>query len=87
MASLDITSGFPIDFRAVFLLGGSGQGTSGIVVDNVADVVPTWLASTAYALNTLIVDSNGNVQQCTKAGTSKSGSHPVWSTAVNATND
>ena len=61
-----------LGFRRAFQLGGSGQGTSAIVVDNVADVVPTWEAGTAYALNTLIVDSNGNVQECTPLARRKS---------------
>jgi hypothetical protein len=83
MASLDITSVFPSGFRSVFQLPPtSGQGTSAIVVDNVGDVVPTWLASTAYVVGSLIVDSNGNVQLCSNAGTSKAGAHPSWSTTV-----
>jgi hypothetical protein len=65
----------------VVQLGGSGEDTTGIVVDNVADVVPTWLATTAYALNDLIVDSNGNVQQVTTAGTSGA-TRPNWSTTI-----
>ena len=87
IASLDITSAFPIDFRVALQLGGSGSGTTAIVVDNVVDVTPIWLATTAYAVNNSIVDSNGNVQQCTTAGTS-GGSHPAWSTTVGGvTND
>lgn len=85
VASFDITSAFPIDFHAVFPLGGSGLGTTAIVVDNVADVVPRWQASTAYALDTLIVDSNGNVQQCTTPGTSRGSGRPTWNTTVEST--
>jgi hypothetical protein len=58
-------------------------GTSGIVIDNVNN--PSWAASTAYALGALIVDSNGNVEECTTAGTSKSGTHPTWNTTVGDT--
>ena len=47
IGSLDITSAFPIAFRQAVQLADSGEGTSGIVVDNVADVVPTWEAGTA----------------------------------------
>jgi len=39
-----------------------------------------WAASTAFALGNQIKDSNGNVQQCTQAGTTGSGSHPTWQT-------
>jgi hypothetical protein len=86
MASLDITLGFPSEFRSVFQLSlASGQGTSAIVVDNVADVVPTWRPSTAYPSNTLIVDSNHNVQLClcVLGGTSGTGP-PAWNTAVDS---
>lgn len=43
----------------------------------------TWLASHAYALRAEILDSNGNIQAVTAAGTSKAGAHPVWSTTIN----
>jgi hypothetical protein len=48
----------------------------------------TWKASHAYSVGTEIVDSNGNIQLVTTAGTSKAGTHPTWSTTVNNnTND
>lgn len=39
-----------------------------------------WLASTSYALNTVIVDTNGNYEKATTAGTSNSSSvgPPAW---------
>ena len=42
-----------------------------------------WVASHAYALATSIIDSNGNIQVVTTAGTSKAGAHPVWATTIN----
>lgn len=45
---------------------------------------PVWASSHAYAIGNLIVDSNGNIQRCTTAGTS-GGSHPSWATTLNTT--
>jgi len=42
---------------------------------------PAWAASTAYTAGQLIVDSNGNLQKCTTAGTSGT-SNPVWNQTV-----
>jgi phage gp36-like protein len=43
-----------------------------------------WAASTAFAVGALIIDSNGNVQQCTTAGTSGSAT-PAWPTVRGTT--
>lgn len=45
----------------------------------------TWQASHTYALNTEIVDSNGNIQLVTTAGTSRTVAqgHPTWQTTIN----
>jgi hypothetical protein len=43
---------------------------------------PAWQASHVYSVNTEILDSNGNVQAVTTAGTSKSGTHPNWKTNI-----
>jgi hypothetical protein len=43
---------------------------------------PAWQASHAYAAGTSILDSNGNVQWASNAGTSKAGAHPVWSAVI-----
>jgi phage gp36-like protein len=43
-----------------------------------------WAASTAYSVGFLILDPNGNVQQCTTAGTSGT-SAPTWPTIRGAT--
>ncbi|MGB9512434.1 MAG: C25 family cysteine peptidase [Candidatus Acidiferrum sp.] len=45
--------------------------------------VAQWAASTAYAVGTRIVDSNGNIEQVVTAGTSGT-AHPTWSTTVGA---
>lgn len=45
---------------------------------------PQWVASTVYAVGTLIVDSNGNTQKVTTAGTSGL-SAPTWNRTLNAT--
>ena len=44
----------------------------------------TWLASHVYALGAAIIDSNGNIQVVTTAGTSKAAPHPVWQTTIYA---
>lgn len=44
---------------------------------------PTWQASTAFAQYAVIIDGNGNVEQCTVAGTSGA-APPVWPTTVGA---
>ena len=47
------------------------------------DAHPAWIASNPYALGFAMLDSNGNVQVVTRAGTSKTGTHPTWSTTIN----
>ena len=44
---------------------------------------PAWVASNVYAANAEIVDSNGNVEWTKAGGTSKAGTAPPWSAAVN----
>lgn len=46
---------------------------------------PAWIARNPYALHFAIIDSNGNVQVVTTAGTSKPGNHPKWSKTINGT--
>ncbi len=43
----------------------------------------TWLASHVYTAGIAIIDSNGNIQVVTTAGTSKAGAHPAWATTIN----
>ena len=45
---------------------------------------PAWSASVARAVGAIIVDSNGNLERCSTAGTSGTGT-PTWSTSLNAT--
>ncbi len=45
---------------------------------------PSWAATTAEVIGNLIVDSNGNIQRCTTAGTSGT-TAPAWAAALNAT--
>lgn len=46
---------------------------------------PAWATGTSYSVGNMIVDSNGNIQRCTTAGTSSGGAHPVWPTTVGQT--
>ena len=41
----------------------------------------SWTAHQPYSVATIILDSNGNVQRCTTAGTSGA-THPIWATNV-----
>ena len=43
---------------------------------------PAWQANNAYAAGAEILDTNGNVQWASNAGTSKAGAHPVWNAAI-----
>ena len=48
----------------------------------------TWIASHAYSLNTVLLDTNKNIQLVITAGTSRTGAHPNWNVNVNGvTND
>ena len=58
--------------------------TSGIVVDNAFISAPLWQASHAYSLNTLITDTNGNVEKATTAGTSGA-TQPTWNVNITGT--
>ena len=45
---------------------------------------PAWAAGTAKVIGNLIVDSNGNIQRCTTAGTTGA-SAPAWAATLNST--
>ena len=45
-----------------------------------SSVTAPWVASHSYAQYKEVLDSNGNVEVATTAGTSGSGSHPAWPT-------
>ena len=79
------------------LTGGvTWEGFNGIIYTIVADTgnwwryiantgsITNWAASTVYNLGALVIDSNGNTQQCTTAGTSGTTS-PVWANSVGTT--
>lgn len=51
---------------------------------NAPSIYPSWAASTWYAPLFVILDSNGNLQQLTTAGTT-AGSPPTWATSVGVT--
>ena len=57
-------------------------GTSGALTET---TTPAWLASHAYSLGALVVDTNGFIEKCTTAGTSGSGGHPSWNITWNGT--
>src|SRR5207302_501515 len=43
-----------------------------------------WVTNKVYGLNNRVIDSNGNVEIVTVAGTSGGPTHPVWSTVPGA---
>ncbi len=49
--------------------------------------VTQWTASTAFMVGQHITDSNGDIEIVTAAGTSKSGTHPIWAAAGGTTAD
>ncbi len=44
-----------------------------------------WQPLTAYALHAEVLDTNGNIEVVTTAGTSKAGAHPIWPANPNGT--
>jgi len=74
----------PLTITELGLFGNTGSAAFPAAVGTAN---PAWTASHAYTVGNLIVDSNGNIQRCTTAGTS-GGSHPAWATTIgNTTND
>ena len=56
-----------------------------LVIANLTPIVSVpWVASHGYALGVQILDTDGNVQQCTVAGTSGPGA-PAWNQSVGGT--
>ena len=55
--------------------------SSGNIQTATAITLPNWAATTVYVVGNLVLDSNGNTQRCTTAGTS-GGSAPAWSTVL-----
>jgi hypothetical protein len=84
LASTDYAAN-PITIQELGLFGNTG-GASFPAATGTGN--PSWTASHAYSVGNLIVDSNSNIQRCTTAGTSGSGSHPTWATTIgNTTSD
>ena len=44
-----------------------------------------WASATNHNVGDTIMDSNGNIQYCLIAGTTKTGSHPAWTTGLGNT--
>lgn len=63
------------------ITGTNGTGSTLVVSLN---YTTTWLALTGETVGNIIVDSNSNLQRCVVSGTTKSGTHPTWQTAVGA---
>lgn len=90
------------NFQGGITIDGNVQWTNrGTTVENWGIVAPTtaltptqgaafnanWAANTFYSIASVVIDSNGNLQQVTTAGTSGSGA-PTWATVVgNTTTD
>ena len=65
--------------------GQSCIDSNGNIQTATAITLSSWQASHAYTSQNLIVDSNGNTQRCTTAGTSGTPTAPTWATTVGAT--
>jgi hypothetical protein len=75
----------PLTIQELGLFGNTGSASFPAAVGTAN---PTWTTSTSESVGNLIVDSNGNIQRCTTAGTTGSGSHPSWATTIgNTTTD
>lgn len=70
-----------ITVQEVGLFANSGSAAMPAAIGTAS---PNWAASATVSVGDLIVDSNGNLQRCTTAGTSGA-SAPAWSTSVAAT--
>jgi hypothetical protein len=73
----------PLTIQELGFFGNTSPG-AGSFPAAVGTTNPIWAASHAYNIGNLIVDSNGNIQRCTTAGTS-GGAHPTWAATINAT--
>jgi len=58
--------------------------SNGNIETATAITLPIWAGTTAYVAGNLVLDSNGNTQRCTTAGTSGA-SAPAWPTALGGT--
>jgi hypothetical protein len=71
----------PLTIQELGLFGNTGSAN---VPAAVGTANPAWTNGHGYSVGDLIVDSNGNVQRCTTAGTS-GGSAPSWATTISST--
>jgi len=71
----------PLTITELGLFGNTGSASFPAAVGTAN---PAWAAAHAYTIGNLIVDSNGNIERCTTAGTS-GGSHPAWPTTIGNT--
>jgi hypothetical protein len=71
----------PLTIAELGLFGNTG---SAIFPAAIGTTNPSWAAAHAYTVGNLIVDSNGNIQRCTTAGTS-GGTAPAWASTSAAT--
>ena len=73
-----LVTGDALDFFTSALVSGCETLTATVTNKTLTNVL-VWQATTAYAVGELVIDSNGNVQQATSAGTTGS-SAPTWLT-------
>lgn len=71
----------PLTIQELGLFGNTGSANFPAAVGTANS---SWTNAHAYTVGNLIVDSNGNIQRCTTAGTSGA-SHPTWATTISST--
>lgn len=71
----------PLTIQELGLFGNTGSADFPAAVGTSN---PAWTNGHGYSVGDLIVDSNGNIQRCTTAGTS-GGSAPSWATTISST--
>jgi hypothetical protein len=72
----------PLTIQELGLFGNTGSASFPAAVGTAN---PNYANSTGYSIGNLVVDSNGNIQRCTTAGTSMSSGHPTWATTIGST--
>lgn len=58
---------------------------NGNIEQATAITLPAWVAANPYTSGNLILDTNGNTQRVTTAGTSGTPTHPVWPLVIGGT--
>jgi hypothetical protein len=82
LTSTDYAAALGINIQEIGLFGITNPVTVPAAINI---VVVGWQANTAYPVGYLLVDSNGNIQRCTTAGTSNGSQHPTWNTVYGGT--